>query len=79
MRKAGGVMICTDENGSKEIDTFTCASCKTIVLVRPGDTGYLDWFTNKLICKACVDGDRSPFEEKLKRMEANAAARRSYG
>lgn len=74
-----GLITVTDETGTKEIDTFTCASCNTIVAVKPGDKGFLDRFTNKLICKYCVDGNRSPFEEKLKRIEAQDAARRSYG
>jgi hypothetical protein len=83
MRQAGGVILCTDVYGTTEMDTFTCASCNNIIIVRPGakaeELGGLDWYTGKLICAPCVDGDRSPFEEKLKKQEAQYHALRSYG
>jgi hypothetical protein len=70
--------------GKKEADTFTCGHCQRIVAVKPygqnlDELGGRCGGCDQLICAACVDTGRcDPFEEKLKRFEAKAEARRSY-
>lgn len=83
MRNPGGYIEITSADGYKrEADTFTCSSCNKIVVVEPmmraEDLGGICPHTSKLICSSCV-GNSTPFEEKLKAIEARGAALRSYG
>ncbi|MCW2309746.1 hypothetical protein M2319_004105 [Rhodobium gokarnense] len=85
MRKPGGVLILTTNDGrQEETDTFTCAHCNKIVPVRPfqrpEDIGGRCGGCGGLICPDCVSrGTCDPIEEKLARAEAAYHARRSYG
>lgn len=86
MRRPGGYLICTSFNDGRvqEADTFSCAHCNRIVVVKPmsppEDMGGRCGCCDKLICANCVErGVCDPLEEKLKRIEASHDARRSYG
>ncbi|WP_257318451.1 hypothetical protein [Shinella pollutisoli] len=84
MRSPGGILICTDVTGAaREADTFTCAHCNAVVIVKPmtdpAEMGGRCRMCDGLICKRCAArGVCDPFEEKLKRIEASYHARRSY-
>jgi hypothetical protein len=84
MRNPGGYSIIT-EPGKPDVeqDTFTCKHCNRVIFVKPlmdaADMGGRCTICDGLICKRCVGRGCDPFEEKLKRMEASADARRSYG
>ena len=67
-----------------EQDTFTCHHCQRIVSVPvkadPANIGGLCKICMNLICPKCVNiGSCTPWVESMRRMEAKAAARRSYG
>ena len=85
MRNAGGYACSFDVLGVRhEADTFTCAHCNKIVIVKsgcnPDDLGGICYICTKMVCPICVDaGICDPLEEKLKRAEASHHARRSYG
>lgn len=85
MLKPGGYAFSFDPGGIRqEADTFTCAHCCTIVIVKPKcdpcDLGGLCRLCDKMICPPCVDlGRCDPLEKKLERAEAKDRALRSYG
>ncbi len=75
MFKPGGYGFSFDPGGIRqEADTFTCAHCNRIVIVRPkcdpADLGGFCRLCTKMICPSCVDiGSCDPFEKKLERKE----------
>lgn len=83
MRNPGGYLIGTSPDSVDEHDTFTCAHCNKIVIVkhksRPEDMGGLCKICMGLTCPQCTGHSCRPFEEQLKKWEASDAARRSYG
>lgn len=85
MRGQGGYAFTFDAGGIRqEADTFTCFHCQKVVVVKPKcdpcDLGGMCRLCDKMICPGCVEiGHCDPFEEKLKRDEAQYHARRSYG
>lgn len=84
MRNAGGYLLVSGPEGAKEADTFTCGHCNGVVVVKPmcdpADAGGACRICDSHICKSCAArGVCDPLEEKLKRIEASAEARRSYG
>ena len=85
MRKPGGYTFLVNGDDGKLIEgeTFTCRHCQFITPVaakqRPEDLGGFCTICASLICARCVGKGCDPFEEKRKRMEASADARRSYG
>lgn len=87
MRKPQGYAVLSDPGSDRaigECDTFTCGHCQRIVHVparaSPESLGGLCKRCMQLICPKCTGtGICDPFEEKLKRVEAQSAARRSYG
>ena len=84
MRRAGGILIATSPDGTRETDTFTCSHCQTVCFVepreRPEDIGGLCKQCMKLICPRCVDaGVCVPWEKEMERQEARYHALRSYG
>lgn len=82
MRNPGGCLIITTAMGTREYDTFTCAHCNGIVIVRaaePMPGGYC-CLCNKPICERCeAIGTCTPFEKKLDMMEKRDRLRRSMG
>jgi hypothetical protein len=83
MRNPGGYAVVTDGDSVREADTFTCAHCNSIVIVKAGqkaeDVGGFCRMCMDLICPRCADGPCVPFEKKLEAQEAAYHARRSYG
>jgi hypothetical protein len=85
MLRPGGYAFSFDVGGIRqESDTFTCAHCCRIVIVKPkcdpADLGGLCRLCDKMICPSCVDlGRCDPIEKKLEREEARYHALRSYG
>jgi hypothetical protein len=84
MRNPGGYSIII-EPGKPDLEqeTFTCKHCNRVVFVEPfmdaADFGGRCTLCDGLICPDCVGKGCDPFEEKLKRMEAQHEARKSYG
>lgn len=62
--------------GMKERDTFTCAHCQNIRHTKPNSNspyegvGDLCWTCDLPICEQCVGKGCTPFEKRLKEMEA---------
>ena len=85
MRKPQGYLIGLGPEGViSESDSFTCAHCQRVVIVKPrcdpADMGGHCRICDKLICKRCVAyGQCVPWEKQMERMEARDAALRSYG
>lgn len=84
MRNPGGCVIITDPYAPvREVDTFTCCHCNSIVKVEPGaraeDCGGFCRMCMAPVCPKCADGPCVPFEKKLEAEEAAYRARRSYG
>lgn len=85
MFRPGGYAFSFDAGGIRqEADTFTCAHCNKVVIVKPKcdpcDLGGMCRLCDKMICPACVDlGHCDPLEKKLERAEARYRALRSYG
>ena len=75
MFRPGGYAFSFDVDGIRqEADSFTCAHCNRIVVVKPKcdltDLGGFCRLCIKMICPACVDiGSCDPFEKKLERQE----------
>jgi len=81
MRGLTGYARLSGPDGTQEWDTFTCFHCNSIRHDDPKqqDTHWCYQCFNR-ICENCKARARcEPFERKLERMEARAAARRSYG
>ncbi|MCI0560063.1 MAG: hypothetical protein MN733_16360 [Nitrososphaera sp.] len=86
MKKPQGYAVETDIASGlvqKERDTFTCARCNCVVIVEPlcnpADLGGVDFRSGRLICKACVSGERSLFEERLHFLSAEVQRLRFSG
>jgi hypothetical protein len=85
MRRPGGYAFSFDAGGVRqESDTFTCAHCNRIVIVKPKcdpmDLGGMCRLCDKMLCPACVDlGRCDPLEKKLERAERSYEARKSNG
>ena len=83
MRNAQGYASITSPDGVAEADTFTCNHCQYITHVKakcdPAELGALCKQCMKLICKHCVGSGCLPWEKAMEKMEARAAALRSYG
>lgn len=85
MFRPGGYAFSFDVGGIRqEADTFSCAHCNRVVIVKPkcdpNDLGGMCRLCDKMICAACVDlGKCDPVEKKLEREEARYHALRSYG
>jgi len=84
MRRPGGYGILTQPEGApQEHDTFSCSHCNRVVRVearqRADDIGGFCSVCAGLICPSCVGKGCDPLEEKLRRIEARADVRRSYG
>ena len=67
-----------------ERDSFTCGHCQRVTFVKPGhradDLGGLCKVCMSLICDKCVEtGVCDPFEEKLRRAEAQDRFLREAG
>lgn len=82
MRSPGGYGVYISAYNNIEHDTFTCAHCNCIVVVKPmmdpADMGGSCKVCDSLICGVCVGKGCTPFEEKLKKWEARDVALRSY-
>ncbi|MGE0290340.1 MAG: hypothetical protein AB7I42_24850 [Bradyrhizobium sp.] len=81
MRKPGGHYFICDETGSQRTrDTFSCAHCNKIVVVKPmcdpADMGGRCYVCDSFICTGCVGKGCDPLEKKLERIEAQARFRR---
>lgn len=84
MRNAGGYLFSFDVDGIRqETDTFTCAHCNKMVIVKPkcdpDDLGGMCRLCMKMVCPTCVDLGCTPFEKRLEAIEKRDRARRSYG
>ena len=84
MRNAGGYAFTFDVGGVRqEADTFTCAHCNRVVIVKPkcniDDLGGMCRLCVKMICPTCVGLACVPFEKKLEAVERRDRALRSYG
>lgn len=84
MFRVGGYAYTFDTDGVRqEADTFTCAHCNRVVIVRPkcnpDDLGGNCRLCMKMVCPKCVDLGCTPFEKKLEKWEARDRALRSYG
>jgi hypothetical protein len=84
MRNPGGYAFSFTEFGvQKEMDTFTCFHCNTVVHIKPkcspDDLGGMCRLCMKMICPKCVDLPCVPFEKKLDALEKRDRALRSYG
>lgn len=73
MRNPGGWLQTTSPDGVVEHDTFTCAHCQRVTVVRHRargeDMGGLCRLCYKLICPACVGHGCVPFEKNLDHYE----------
>jgi hypothetical protein len=83
MLRSGGYAVSTDLEGRvSEADSFTCAHCNSVTLVRAGqraaDLGGFCRLCSKLICSKCAGGDCTPFEKKLQQMEERARRGREF-
>lgn len=88
MRQPQGYTIVTGPGpGTGESDTFTCAHCGCVRIVKPmaraEDMGGIchmcgDKHRPSFICEKCVGKGCQPFEEKLKQMEQRDYSRRFY-
>lgn len=82
MLRAGNYSITFNPDGATiEQDSFTCGHCQKVTFVKPGqradDLGGLCKVCMSLICPGCVDKIVcDPFEEKLRRAEAQDRFRR---
>lgn len=77
MRNAGGYLLIISPEGKAEADTFTCAHCQRVVLVKAraaaADCGGMCKRCMGLICPRCTAaGVCTPFEKKLKAAEKKA-------
>jgi hypothetical protein len=84
MRHPTGYLQSFGPDKTLEHDTFTCAHCNRIVVVKPkcdpADLGGLCKTCMKLICSECAaKGGCDPHEEKLRRAEAAYHFRRDAG
>jgi len=78
MRSPQGYAILQSDEGSKEFDTFTCAHCQKITVVKPlcdpVDAGGLCQICDGYVCPTCVDiGTCTPWEKQMEIMEHRAA------
>ena len=83
MKKAGYLLI-TSPEGITENDTFGCAHCNNVVIVKAGrpaeESGGWCLHCSKCICRGCgTVGRCTPFEKKLDLYEKRAMSRRSMG
>lgn len=67
-----------------EADTFTCAHCQRVVIVKagcdPAEAGGFCRVEMKLICGPCADlGTCTPWEKTLEKAEARGRSLRSMG
>ncbi len=84
MLKPGGYAFTFGPLGTeKEMDTFTCCHCNSVVHVKPkcdpADLGGQCRLCDKPVCPKCVGKGCTPFEKKLEWWEARSRALRSYG
>lgn len=83
MRNPQGYLIGINQGNVQEADTFTCFHCQKIIIVKPlcdpADMGGRCNICDSLICPKCVGQGCTPWEEKMKKIEASYHARRSYG
>lgn len=84
MYRPGGYLIGQGPEGIvEECDSYTCAHCGKVSLVRPkqraADMGGLCKTCMGLICPACLDQGCLPLEKRLAEQEARYHALRSYG
>lgn len=84
MRRHGGYLLITGESGSQESDTFCCAHCNALVVVKAGrpaeESGGWCLHCSRCICHGCATVGRcTPFEKRLDLAEKRAAALRSWG
>lgn len=83
MRNAHGVLISSGPDGVIEKDTLLCNHCNGIVLTQPkqsvNDVGGICKQCMSFVCLKCYSIIGCvPFEKKIEKLEARAAARRSY-
>lgn len=79
MRAGGYLCVSVDGQTSQEFDTFTCAHCNGVTVVRPKtDAGGWCSMCSRAVCARCADGACTPFEKRLAEMEARYHALRSY-
>jgi hypothetical protein len=82
LRNPGGYAVVTSPDGRREADTFTCAHCNSLVIVKDGQTaddcGGFCRLCMDLVCPRCAGSNCAPFEKKLEQQEAAYHARRSY-
>ena len=76
MPRLNGYAFLTDKESGKVIkerETFTCVRCSRIVHVKPKcdptELGGVDYRSGRLICKACIDGERALWEERVARLD----------
>lgn len=73
LRPQGYLVGVSEEGVVREADTFTCAHCQTIVVVKPGASASAmgGWcrLCDKPVCPRCSSGACVPFEKKLEAME----------
>lgn len=83
MRRAQGYLVISSPNAPDyERDTFTCVHCNVIVPVEPAPAPMVGGFCRMCmanICDACCDQGCTPFEKKLKAIEARDKSLRSMG
>jgi hypothetical protein len=85
MRRPGGYFFSFDPGGVRqEADTFTCAHCNRVVIVKakcnPDDLGGMCRLCMKMICPACVDlGACTPFEKQIEAQERAFRLKRMAG
>lgn len=83
MRRPGGYAVIFGEDRPDEADTFTCAHCQRITMVkarqRPEDIGGLCKVCMGLICSECVDKGCTPFERRIENFERTQDVRRWMG
>ncbi len=84
MFRPGGYAFSFEPDGIRqECDTFTCAHCNKVVLVKPkcspDELGGVCRLCMKMVCPTCVDLGCRPFEKKLEMAEKKYRALRSYG
>lgn len=86
MRNPGGYLSGTAPEGVvvAEHDTFTCAHCNRVVMVRPKerpeDIGGFCGGCSGLICGPCADDPGcTPIEKRLEAWERRTDTLRSYG
>lgn len=77
MRRPGGYLVVHGPDGMEEADTFTCAHCNRVIVVRagadPSELGGYCTLCSANVCPSCAGRECTPFEKRLEAVERRRA------